>query len=80
VNIHEWVEKELGPDFRREKRAPVTIEVDGHKFAFTVGSMREFHEADELAMEIYLFMEEMEREGSVPTFRLLHGSGRPLEN
>jgi hypothetical protein len=80
MRMHEWVERELGPDFRLGKRVPVTIEVDEHRFAFTVGSIREFDEADELAMEIYLFMEEMEREGWVPTFRLLHGSGRPLEN
>ena len=73
VSIQDWVERELGRDFRRGKRVPVTIEVDGHTFAFTVGSMQEFHEADELAMEIYLFMEEMEREGCVPTFRLLRG-------
>lgn len=69
--MHEWVEKELGPDFRRGKMVPVTIHLGGHRFAFTVGSMREFDEADDLAMEIYLFMEEMEREGCVPTFRLL---------
>jgi len=77
MRMYEWVERELGPDFRLGKRVPVTIEVDGHRFAFMVGSMREFDEADELAMEIYLFMEEMEREGCVPTFRILHGVGRP---
>jgi hypothetical protein len=73
VSMHEWVEKELGPDFRRGKMVPVTIHLGGHKFAFTVGRMREFQEADELAMEMYLLMEEMEQEGCGPTFRLLRG-------
>jgi hypothetical protein len=73
LSLEDWVERVLGPELRRSKRVPVTIEVDGHTFAFTVGSMREFQEADELAMEMYLLMEEMEREGCVPTFRLLRG-------
>jgi len=71
MSTHESLEKDLARDFRRGKRVPVTIDVEGHRFTFTVGSIREFHEADDLAMEIYFFMQEMETQGDVPNFRLL---------
>ena len=73
MDLHDWAERELGADFRRGRMVPVTFHLDGHRFAFKVGSMVEFDQASEMAMEIHLFMEEIDRKGCVPTFRLLRG-------